>query len=258
MNATPVIDKQTGILYFLPTDGKLRGVSIADGEDRFPATSIVPTFTRNFSLNLVDGVIYTGTTRGCQNATSSDSGHRCRRSGPSGYHFYTSHGKGSGPWGRSGVTKTPFGIVAQTADGAYDPASGRWGNSVVELDRNVSVVDSFAPPNMDYINKWDLDLGSSSPVSFPFDDRTLVASDREGRRHLSDGRQGSWRRGSSDGALYIAPWSNDPELFGYHGMWSVMSTWVDAQGKRWLLAPYYGPPCERHDRACFRRITGRR
>jgi hypothetical protein len=75
MNATPVIDKQNGILYFLPTDGKLRGVSISDGEDRFPATSIVPPFTRNFSLNLVDGVIYTGTTRGCQNATSQISRH---------------------------------------------------------------------------------------------------------------------------------------------------------------------------------------
>src|SRR5207302_7319805 len=24
-------------------------------------------------------------------------------------------------------------------------------------------------------------------------------------------------------------------------MWSVMSTYVDAQGKRWLLAPFYGP-----------------
>jgi len=244
MNATPVIDKQSGILYFLPTDGKLRGVSIADGEDRFPATSIVPTFTRNFSLNLVDGVIYTGTTRGCQNATSQIVGIDVADPDRLVTHFYTSHGKGSGPWGRAGVTKTPFGIVAQTADGAYDPASGRWGNSVVELDRTVSVVDSFAPPNMDYINKWDLDLGSSSPVSFPFDDRTLVASTaKEGVIYLMDAKN----LGGPDHrtALYTSPrWSNDPVLYGYHGMWSVMSTWVDAQGKRWILAPYYGPPAK--------------
>ncbi|HEY4089352.1 MAG TPA: hypothetical protein VGM43_25655 [Bryobacteraceae bacterium] len=244
MNATPVIDRQTGILYFLPTDGKLRGVSIADGEDRFPATSIVPTFTRNFSLNLVDGVIYTGTTRGCQNATSQIVGIDVADPDHLVTHFYTSHGKGSGPWGRAGVTKTPFGVVAQTADGAYDPASGRWGNSVVELDRNVSVVDSFAPPNMDYINKWDLDLGSSSPVSFPFDDRTLVASTaKEGVIYLMDAKN----LGGPDHRtpLYTSPrWSNDPVLYGYNGMWSVMSTWVDAQGKRWLLAPYYGPPAK--------------
>ena len=244
MNATPVIDKQTGILYFLPTDGKLRGVSITDGEDRFPATSIVPTFTRNFSLNLVDGVIYTGTTRGCQNATSQIVGIDVADPDHLVTHFYTSHGKGSGPWGRAGVTKTPFGVVAQTADGAYDPASGRWGNSVVELDRNVSVVDSFAPPNMDYLNKWDLDLGSSSPVSFPFDDRTLVASTaKEGVIYLMDAKN----LGGADHRtpLYTSPrWSNDPVLYGFNGMWSVMSTWVDAQGKRWLLAPYYGPPAK--------------
>lgn len=244
MNATPVVDKQSGILYFLPSDGKLRGVSITDGEDRFPATSIVPTFTRNFSLNLVDGVIYTGTTRGCQNATSQIVGVDVADPGHLVTHFYTSHGKGSGPWGRAGVTKTPFGVVAQTADGAYDPASGRWGNSVVELDRNVSVVDSFAPPNMDYLNKWDLDLGSSSPVSFPFDDRTLVASTaKEGVIYLMDAKN----LGGADHRtpLYTSPrWSNDPVLYGYNGMWSVMSTWVDEKGKRWLLAPYYGPPAK--------------
>src|ERR1022692_1227207 len=45
--------------------------------------------------------------------------------------------------------------------------------------------------------------------------------------------------------LYTSPrWSNDPVLYGYNGMWSVMSTWVDEKGKRWLLAPYYGPPAK--------------
>jgi hypothetical protein len=35
--------------------------------------------------------------------------------------------------------------------------------------------------------------------------------------------------------------SNDVGLFSYNGMWSVLSTYVDAQGKSWLLAPFYGP-----------------
>ncbi|HVV44122.1 MAG TPA: hypothetical protein VHC72_02930, partial [Bryobacteraceae bacterium] len=100
------------------------------------------------------------------------------------------------------------------------------------------------PPNMDYLNKWDLDLGSSSPVSFPFGDRTLVASAaKEGVIYLMDARN----LGGPDHRtpLYTSPrWSNDPVLFGYNGMWSVMSTWVDEKGKRWLLAPYYGPPAK--------------
>jgi outer membrane protein assembly factor BamB len=70
MNATPVVDRQKGIVYFLPNDGKRRGLSISDGEDRFPATAIAPQYTRNFSLNLIDGRIYTGTTRGCANTVS--------------------------------------------------------------------------------------------------------------------------------------------------------------------------------------------
>ena len=115
---------------------------------------------------------------------------------------------------------------------------------MVELDRNVSVVDSFAPPNMDQLNQHDLDLGSSSPVVFPFDDRMLVASTaKEGVIYLMDAKS----LGGPDhrAPLYTSPrWSNDPALFGYNGMWSVMSTWVDAQGKRWLLAPYYGPPAK--------------
>jgi outer membrane protein assembly factor BamB len=240
-NATPVIDKVSGILYFLPNDGKLRGVSIIDGEDRFPATSIVPPFTRNFSLNLVDGVIYTGTTRGCQNTASSLVGIDVADPDHQIFRFFTSHGKGSGPWGRSGIVKTPFGVITMTADGAYDPASGRWGDSVVELSRNLSVVDSYTPVNEQEINARDLDLGSSSPVVFPFDDRTLVAATaKEGVIYLMDAKD----LGSKDHRtpLYASPrWSNDAALFGYNGMWSVMSTWVDAQGKRWLFAPYFGP-----------------
>jgi outer membrane protein assembly factor BamB len=38
-NATPVIDKEAGIIYVSTSDGKLRGFSILDGEDRIPPTN---------------------------------------------------------------------------------------------------------------------------------------------------------------------------------------------------------------------------
>lgn len=242
MNATPVVDRQSGILYFLPNDGKLRGVSLADGEDRFPATSIVPPYSRNFSLNLADGRIFTSTTRGCANAMSevvsiavNDPEHPVS-------HFYTSTGKASGPWGRGGIVKTPFGWLAQTADGAYDPASGRWGSSIVGLTSDGRLTDSFTPPDQEALDARDFDLGSSSPVVFPFDDRFLVAAAaKEGKIYLLDAKN----LGGKDHrtTLYTSPrWSNDAMLFGFNGMWSVISTSVDAQGKRWLFAPFYGPP----------------
>jgi outer membrane protein assembly factor BamB/cytochrome c5 len=241
MNATPTVDKSTGILYFLPNDGKLRGVSLAEGEDRFPATGIVPPYTRNFSLNMYEDRIFASTTRGCQNEVSEIVGIDVASPEHTVTHFYTSHGKGSGPWGRGGIVVTPFGVVAQTADGAYDPAAGRWGSSVVGLNKFGRVTDSFTPLNEPVINARDFDLGSSSPVVFPYDDRTLVAvSAKEGVIYLLDAKS----LGGKDHRtpLYTSPrWSNDALLFSLNGMWSVMSTWQDAQGRRWLLAPFYGP-----------------
>jgi len=241
MNATPVIDRPKGILYFLPNDGKIRGVSLVNGEDRFPATAIVPPFSRNFSLNLSGGRIFTSTARGCANAVSEVVGISVDTPGHEISHFYTSTGKGSGPWGRGGMVRTPYGWLAQTADGPYDPAGGRWGDSVITLNMLGGVIDSFTPPNQAEIDARDFDLGSSSPVVFPFGDRTLVATAaKEGVIYLLDAKN----LGGKDHrtALYTSPrFSNDAMLFGYNGMWSTISTYVDAQGKRWLLAPFYGP-----------------
>jgi len=241
MNATPVIDRKSGILYFLPNDGKLRGVSIVDGEDKFPATEILPPYTRNFSLNLVDGVIFTSTTRGCQREVSQIVGINVVDPGHPISHFYTSTGKASGVWGRGGLVETPFGVIGETADGAYDPAAGRWGSSVVGLNKLGRLVDSYTPADQYQLDARDFDLGSSSPVVFPYGGRTLVAlSAKEGKIYLLDAKS----LGGKDHhtPLYLSQrWSNDALLFGYNGMWSVLSTYVDKQGRRWILAPYYGP-----------------
>ena len=73
LNATPVIDKTAGILYVLANDGKLRGLGLGDGDDRMAPTAFVAPYARNWSLNLVDGVIYTSTSRG-----SGKRSQRCR------------------------------------------------------------------------------------------------------------------------------------------------------------------------------------
>ena len=241
MNANPVIDPKSGIMYFLPNDGKLRGVSIVDGEDRFPATPLLPPYTRSFSLNLVDGAIFTSTTRGCQREVSEIVGINVADPQHAISHFYTSTGKGSGIWGRGGLVETPFGVIGQTADGAYDPASGRWGGSVVGLNKLGRLTDSFTPADEFDLDSRDLDLGSSSPVVFPYGGRTLVAlSAKEGKIYLLDAKN----LGGKDHhtPLYLSPrWSNDAQLFSYNGMWSVLSTYVDKQGRRWILAPFYGP-----------------
>ena len=137
---------------------------------------------------------------------------------------------------------TPFGWVTQTADGSYDPASGRWGTTVLSFTRQGVLVDSFTPPDEPYINGRDLDLGSSSPVVFPFGGRTLLATaGKQGVIYLLDAKNLGGENHRT--ALYTSRrWSNDAQLLGFNGMWSVITTYVDSNGKRWLLAPFYGPP----------------
>ena len=123
LNATPVIDKANSVIYVLPNDGKLRGLSLADGELKLPATSFVPAFSRNFSLNLVDGFLYASTARGCANAVSEIVAMNLHDPERPVSHFYPSPNKASGPWGKGGIVKSPTGVLAQTADGPYDPAA---------------------------------------------------------------------------------------------------------------------------------------
>src|SRR5205085_9497683 len=71
----------------------------------------------------------------------------------------------------------PKGLYAQTADGPYDPASGKFGNSLLVVGlKDLQLVDSFTPAHWQMLNTKDLDLGSASPVVFPFQKWQLVAS----------------------------------------------------------------------------------
>ena len=83
--------------------------------------------------------------------------------------FYTSGTKYSGPWGRGGVAKGPNGtVIAQTADGFYDPASGDFGESVLKLAPKARDAGLIHALELAFSNAKDLDLGSASQMfSFP-------------------------------------------------------------------------------------------
>ena len=240
-NATPVIDKAKGILYVLNTDGKLRGLSIASGDDLMPPTDFVPPFARTWSLNLIKGVIYTPVGRGCGGAVSHfvamDVSDPQRPTAT----FYTSVGRPAGAWGRGGLIEGPKGVYAQTADGPYDPAGGRFGNTVLALGpRDLRLVDSFTPADAQHLNSKDLDLGSASPVIFHFDKWDILAtSSKQATIYLLDaGKQ----LGGLDHRtpLYQNKFGNDEEQLWGRGVWGSMSTYEDASGHRWLLVPMWG------------------
>ena len=243
-NATPVIDRQAGIIYVSTSDGKLRGFSLTDGEDRIPPLNFTDPFARNWSLQLIDGVIYAPTARGCLNMQSHFTALDLKDPAPHPLEYYTNTGITSGAWGRGGLVRGPMGILAQTADGPYDPAAGKFGNSIVSLAlKNFRLQDSFTPPNWEYLNKADLDLGSGNPVVFPFQKWTLAAVvGKESVIYLLDAAN----PGGADHhtPLYTSPrWGNDEGKLHDRGIWGI-TTWQDAQGRRWLYVPMLGPPAK--------------
>ena len=181
-----MIDKEAGIIYVSTSDGMLRGFSLLDGEDRIPPTNFTDPFARNWSLNLIDGVIYSPTARGCLDMQSHFTALDLKDPVRHPLEYYTNTGITSGAWGRGGLVRGPKGILAQTADGPYDPASGKFGNSVVALTpKNFRLQDSFTPANFEYLNKTDLDLGSGNPLIFPFPKVDAGGCCRQGIGHLS-------------------------------------------------------------------------
>lgn len=250
--ATPVIDRQAGVIYFTTSDGKLRGLSLASGEEKLTPMPFVAPFSRNWSLNLVNNVIYTAAGRGCGGEAAqaiepgsvsamdiTDPAH------PQLSRFLTGRGRPAGPWGRGGPVLGPRGLYVQTADGNHDPAGGIFGNAVIAVaPKAYGLADSFTPSNWQYLNAKDLDLGSGSPVIFSFKDQTLLAtSSKEAVVYLLDAK-------NLGGADHSKPLSqsprlgNDAEHYYGAGVWGAISTWQDEKGARYLYVPMWGPPAK--------------
>jgi len=247
-----VIDKKKGVIYFTTSDGKLRGAALADGAEKLTPASFVAPNSRNWSLNLINDVVYTAAGRGCGGDAAqsiepgsvsamdvSDPAH------PQLSRFLTGRGRPAGPWGRGGPIAGPSGVYVQTADGNRDPAGGIFGNAVLAVQpKAYGLADSFTPPSWKNLNAKDLDLGSGSPVIFPFKNRTLLAtSSKEGLIYVLDAKNlGGGIAGDHSKALYTSPrLGNDEEKYYGHGVWGSFSTYEDAQGTRWLYVPMWGP-----------------
>src|SRR5208282_1138559 len=127
------------------------------------------------------------------------------------------------------MVRGPKGLYTQTADGVYDPATGKYGETVMLLNpKDMRLMDSYTPANWPYLNSKDLDLGSANPVVFPFQKWTIVASAaKESVITLLNGDD-------LGGADHHTPmyqssrWGNDEVLLAGRGLWGAMATWQDA------------------------------
>lgn len=247
LNATPVIqiggeNRRDRTIHVVTSDGKLHSVNIVNGEDRKPPIDLAPPFSKNWSLNLVNGVLYTATSQGCNGAKSSvyaidlNSADRPVTT-------FQADTAGAGIWGRAGIAAGPDGTVyVETGDGPFDPPNGKYADSFLALSaKTLKLADYYTPPNWAWLNRKDLDLGSISPVVFPYKQWELIAGGgKEGRLFLLDVKS----LGGADHhtPLFRSPIYLNEDLYSAgRGFWGSFASWEDENHTRWVIAPGWGP-----------------
>ncbi len=244
LNATPLIRKDdlAASVYAISSDGKLHVLSILNGEDRKPPLQFVPPFSKNWSLNLADDVLYTTISQGC-NAARSGVYALDLNAADAKPVFFQAAKDGAGIWGRAGAAIAEGGMVfAPTGDGGYDPAKGELPDTILQLSaKDLKLVDYFTPVNHNYLTRKDLDMGSMSAMVFPLDGREIVAAGgKEGVIYLLDAKHIGG--GDHKTPLFRSPVVvNEQADFAGSGFWGAFATMEDAQGNRWLFAPALGP-----------------
>ena len=245
ITATPVIGPTTVpgryTIYGVSWDGTLHQMNVADGEDVAPPAKFMPPNGKPYALNLWKNVIYTHTAQGC-------GGHPNMA-----YAYDLATGKvgswgpaGGGMWGRTGPAISSKGVMyTGTGDGPWDPERGIYGNGIIGVQQNpttkaLELVDYFAPSNAEWLFKRDLDM-QVTPAIFEYKGRELmVSAGKECRVYLMDTES----IGGDDHRtpLYRSPLlCNEGVNFASAGIWGAMASWVDGNGTRWVLAPFWGP-----------------
>ncbi len=270
-NATPTIDKARGLVFFMAGDGLLRGISLTDGAEKMKPVEFIAPFARAWSLNLIDGIVYSTSGRACGEVVDKTSPmYDAARSGlrrmPAGpmldasavqaadvrdlgnvrvTRFYTSGARPAAPWGRGGLARGPGNSVyLETSNGRYDPAAGDFSESILRLAPQATrLVDSFTPTN--YAHNLAKDLsGSASPVVFNFAGKTLVAySQKESVLRILDAN-------ALGGDNHMTPLWASPRLGNDaetgtdpgRGVWGAITTYENPQGRRFLYVPMNGEP----------------
>jgi outer membrane protein assembly factor BamB len=242
LNATPTIDKARGLIYAIAVDGKFYGLDLGTGHTRFGPVQFVPAYSKDWSLNLSNDIVYTSTSQGCGGARSGIYGMDVRHPNRPVIHDVLVAKGGAGIWGRAGVAIGADGrIYASTGDGRFNPSEGEYSSSLFAArPEDLEIIDFYSPLNFLQISKYDLDIASSSVIWFPYRSYRLVAGGgKEGALYILDADS----LGSEDHQtpLYRQKLANDNLEFESLGIWGELSSWRDEEGNTWLYVPIWGP-----------------
>ncbi len=197
--------------FALSSDGKLHLLNTSNGDDVVPAMSFIPANARASSLVISEGAMYTTTSGGCGGAPNA-------------------------VWaidlaGDAKVVSFPLndgapalGGLAFATDGTLYTQSG--GKLLALAPKTLELKQSFTAPG------GGSNPNPATPVVFSYKERDLVVSaSPDGRLYVLDGH-----------SLDNGPLSATPQITSSdHGIWGGLSSWLDADGVRWVLAPVWGP-----------------
>ena len=243
VNATPTIDRERNVIYAISVDGRLWGLDLGTGEVKFEPVQFVGAFSKNWSLNLFDGVVYTSISQDCAGARSGIYSMDVRNNRrPVIRDLIVSKRGGAGVWGRGGPVIGKNGrIYAATGDGEFNPASGEYASSVIAATLGqLELMDYYVPTDYRTVTKFDLDMGAAGPVWFAHKDHNLVAfGGKQGVLYLLDADL----LGNKDHQTpyYIRQLSNDDRFFAGKGIWGGVSSWRDENDETWVYVPIWGP-----------------
>ena len=229
--------------WALGWDGRLREVNVADGEDLAPPANFIPPNAKPWSLNLVNGVLYTGVSQGCGGVTFSFFA----------YDIATKKASavvpgGGGLWGRRGPAVSSDGIAWMgTGDGYYNPQTKMLGNAIVgikeDANHEAQLAGWWAPPNVNWLWHRDLDI-NVSPMAIDFKGKhLLIGTSKECRVWLVDRDviTNTDPDGHHQEMIDRSPLICNPGArFDAAGVWGAMSTWVQ-NNQLYIAVPFLGP-----------------
>ena len=242
LNDTPTIDLERQEIFVIAADGNLYGLDLGTGEVRFGPAPFVPAYSKNWSLNLRDGIVYTSISQGCAGARSGIYSMDVRRPGrPVVRDLFTSGTWQGGIWGRAGVAIGADGrVFASTGDGPFNPAEREYGSSVLGVaPRTLEVKDYFSPLNFQQLTRYDLDISAASVIWLPYRNFSLVAGGgKEGKLYLLNAESLGTRDHQTP--LYTQKLANDDLAYEEEGIWGELSSWRDGDGRTWIYVPIWG------------------
>ena len=226
-------------IYVLTSGGTLHKFNVDNGAEMQPPIPFLPPNANAHSLNIAESVVYTTTTLNCGGVPNAVWAIDFSKPSPNQAVSFSLNGDDfvgiGGP-----VLGTDGTVYVQTGDAELDPAANKYGSAVLALTaKELKLKSYFAIPRTQSTRRSP-ELNGTSPLVFAHKGKDLVVTaGKDGRIYLLD----SASLGGADNATPLfrtEPVAKTEPAVDAGGVWGGLSTWAEANGTRYVLAPVWG------------------